>query len=121
MILLFLASLIASILLVWFNSDTIVDWGKLIGMSKFLKIDEFYKMRAEYVPMVLNYPTFLKNKYDNFFTKLLACRLCITVWISLVLSWATALVFFNPFMLLIMPILIITSLFLYGLITLLIK
>lgn len=121
MITLFLSSIIALILLVWFNSDAIVDWGKLFGLSNFLKIDEFYKMRATYVPAQFSYPVFLKNKYDNFFTKLIACKLCLSIWISFVFSWVVALLFLSPIMVLLMPITTILSLILYGIVNLLIR
>lgn len=118
--LLLLSNFITIILLIWLKSDAIVEWGSLIGLSKFLMADEFYKMRIDQLPLEINYPTFLKIKYYNFITKMLSCPLCLSVWLSILLCFPIA-VFLNPIIILFIPTICILSLITYGIVTSLIK
>jgi len=119
MIVIVLASIITLILLVWFKSDAVIEWGSLLGMSKFLMIDEFYKMKMEESYIGINYPTFLKIKYHNFIVNMLACPLCLAVWLSLFLC--SGLFIVNPLIMALMPVICILSLILYGVVTSLLK
>lgn len=83
--LLFCASFNFMVLLVWQHSTAIVEYGRLLGLKKLLKDDEFQAARKE-ANFRLNYPNFLLSKYPNFFTKLLQCPVCTTVWLA-GLSW----------------------------------
>lgn len=103
-----LSSLIATIFLIWFNSDFIIEYGTVFGLSKFFKIQE-YKEKQREIPIPLAYPLFLKMKYDNFFIKLITCPICLSVWLSAILgayflSWSF------------IPVICILSLIIYGLI-----
>jgi len=119
MIIIVLANLIALILLVWFKSDAIVEWGSLLGFSKFLMLDEFHKMKMEEAYLFINYPTFLKIKYNNFIVNLLACPLCMSVWLSL--FFCSGLFIVSSIMMAFMPTVCIFSLILYGIVTSLLK
>ena len=44
---LLLSNLITLILLIWFKSDEIVDWGSLLGTFQILKLEEFYHERLQ--------------------------------------------------------------------------
>lgn len=114
-----IATFIALFLLVWFKSDALVDWGSLFGLEEFLLVNEYNKMKIDQAPLSINYPTFLKIKYNNFVTKLLACPLCLTVWLS---SFSAFLLFiFMPIIIILIPSIVITSLVLYGIVTSLLK
>ncbi len=119
MIILILSSLIALTLLVWFKSDAVVEWGYLLGLSKFLMVDEFYKMKMEEAYLFINYPTFLKIKYHNFIVNMLACPLCMSVWLSLFLC--SGLFILSPILMALMPAICIFSLILYGIVTSLLR
>lgn len=119
MIIIALANLIALILLVWFKSDAIIEWSSLLGMSKFFMVDEFYKMKMEEVNIGINYPTFLKIKYHNFIVNMLACPLCMSVWLSL--FFCSGLFIFVPIILVLMPTVCILSLISYGIVISILK
>lgn len=110
----YLVFLIAIVLLVWLKTDALIEWGCKFGLSKILKEDEFYKFKLEQllgpVPSYnISYPTFLKTKYNSFFTRLVSCPMCLSFWLSvigcIVISDLIAI-----------PIVYILSLVLYGII-----
>lgn len=105
--------LIVSVLLVWFNSDALIEWGHLFGLDFLLKTKEFHDYKLEMLPSNINYPTFLKIKYNTFITKLLACPICLTFWISFALCIFSSL--------LLLPFIYIGSLSIYGVIINLLK
>jgi hypothetical protein len=119
MIILVLTTLITLILLVWFKSDAIVEWGSLLGLSEFLMIDEFHKMKLEEAYLFINYPIFLKIKYHNFIVNMLACPLCLSVWLSL--FFCSGLFILSPILMAFMPVICIFSLILYGIATSLLR
>lgn len=84
-ILLTLASIIAIILLVWFKSNAFIDYGQLLGLKHFLKIKEYEIAKLEH-NLNLPYPTFLKIKFPNFIFKIIGCRLCLSIWLSIIPS-----------------------------------
>ena len=119
-----LANLITLIMLIWLKSDAIVAWGSFIGLSKLLSIQEFYDRRLETVikGWSINYPEFLEEKYDyNFITKMLACPLCLSVWLSILSCIIISIISLSWFIFLFLPTICILSLITYGVITLLIK
>jgi hypothetical protein len=106
-IILLLSSLIATILLVWFKSNAFVEYGKLLGLGRWLKLKEYEEKRLS-ESFELSYPLFLRMTYDNFIFKLITCPLCISLWLSSVLC-----LFVNIYLI---PIVYILSLFIYGVI-----
>ena len=109
------------IMLIWLKSEAIIEWGSLFGLSKILKIDEFYKMKFDELPLEITYPTFLKIKYNNFITKLLACPLCLSVWLSIIFCLIISILTSHLLFLIFIPTTCIFSLIVYGIITKLIK
>ena len=114
-----LSSFISLILLVWFNSDAIIEWGGLLGLSKFLMVDEFYSMRTSEETIGINYPTFLKIKYNNIIFSMLACPLCLSIWLSILICCSASTLISMLFVL--SPIVCMFSLIEYGIITTLLK
>lgn len=109
MIIIILSSLITTILLMWMNSDVIVEWGGIFGLSKLLKLDEFNHSRLESAikGCPYNYPTFLKEKYNyNFITKLLGCPLCLGLWLTVLISIPISIIF--------IPVIYVISMLMYG-------
>lgn len=103
-----LSSFIATLFLVWFNSDFIVEYGKLFGLRKLLRLRE-YKEKQRETPVPLAYPLFLKMTYDNFFIKLISCPVCLSVWLSIVFGLIFHIWTF-------IPVICVMSLTLYGII-----
>ena len=120
--LVYIISLITLILLIWLKSDALIEWGSLFGLSKFLMVEDYYNKRLEMIinGSHINYPEFLKEKYNyNFITELLACPLCLSVWLSIFMC-----VFFSIISstsLLAIPLVCVSSLIIYGIITKLIN
>ena len=110
---------ITLIMLIWLKSDAIVEWGSLVGLSKFLKLEEFNteKLESPIKGNSLTYPSFLKNKYHyNFITKLLGCPLCLSVWLSILACIFISIMSANWLNLLLIPTVCILSLITYGLV-----
>lgn len=112
---------IAASLLVWFNSDALIDWGNLFGLYDILLIKEFYDFRMQMLPLSVNYPTFLKNKYNNFLTKLLACPVCLSAWIAIWVCVCFSVLLLSPTFIFMTPIVYVGSLITYGILTNLLK
>jgi|SRR5579862_6833376 len=119
MIIEILVTFIALTLLIWFKSDAFIEWGSLFGLENFLKVSEYKAMKLNQLPLDINYPTFLKIKYDNFIVNMLACPLCLSVWLSFIGS--CMLFIFMPIIILLIPLISILSLVIYGIVTLLLK
>ena len=96
----------ATILLLWFKTDVVTTYGKLLALFNYAHIKEFEDKKSQ-EPYTLYYPTFLNLKYFNFFTKLISCPLCLGFWISFV----CCLIISNIYM---FPIIYISSLIVYG-------
>tara|TARA_Y100001938_G_C7884688_1_gene326768 strand:- start:171 stop:521 length:351 start_codon:yes stop_codon:yes gene_type:complete len=80
--LIFLISLVVTVLLVWFNSEAFVEYAKLIGGAKFFKVTE-YEKQQEKTP-TLDYLSYLLENKNSFFIRLITCPLCLGFWLSAV-------------------------------------
>jgi hypothetical protein len=112
-----IVTFIVLIMLVWFKSEAIIDWGNLFGLYDFLKIGAFYDMKRELAPADISYPLFLRHRYNNFITRMLACPICSCIWLSFYFTFMWALLTLNPSYLLFVPGISILSMITYGLTT----
>lgn len=122
--LLLLVNTIVVIMLVWLNSDALVHWGELFGLSKFLKVDEFHHARLEAAIQGrgLSYPNFLKERYNyNFITTMLSCPLCLGIWFSSISGIGISIFLSNPLVLLLIPTITVAVVLIYGTITKVLK
>ena len=103
-------------MLVWFKSDAIIEWGSLLRLSKFVKIKEFQEDKKNWLPLDLNYPTFLRNRYDNFITKMLSCPLCLSIWQSNSFCLVISLFFWDPYFVIMTPVVCVMALIIYGIV-----
>lgn len=81
--LLALTCLIVFNLVIWFKTDAVIEYGSLIGLSRHLKVKEFQNKKLT-EPYLLTYPQFLRITYNNFFTRLISCPICCSVWMAIV-------------------------------------
>ena len=82
-----LGALVALILVVWFNTSAVPEYIQLFKREY---------LAAKSLDQELHYGLFLYRKYPNFFTKIGACYVCSSVWISVFLSyWCDALGYFG--------------------------
>lgn len=65
------------ILIIWFETNALVEYLKLWGFKKYFKIEGFESSA------LLSYPTYLIINYPNFFTKLLNCPICVGFWLNI--------------------------------------
>src|SRR5690349_7357699 len=121
MILFILSTWVSLILLIWFMSDAIIDWGTVFGLGNFLKVKEYKGLKLAQLPLDINYPSFLNMKYNNFLTKLLSCPLCLSIWLTPGFYVFTAIILLNPLLIVYIPASVIISLLFYGLTVKLIK
>jgi len=78
-----LTAIITIILIIFFNSDALVEYGRLIKhISKLLLIDKFDKAYAN--DFDLTYVFYLRRYHNCFFIRLITCPICVSFWLSLV-------------------------------------
>lgn len=68
---------------IWFNTDAFIWWSKLFKLEKLLRIGDWDQYRMEVNPKI-KYYEFIFQKYPNFLTKLISCRPCLNLWITLI-------------------------------------
>ena len=75
--LLFLVPIITYILL---DTNAVVEYSKLFKL-KFFHYQEYFAQNKSFP---LNYQEFLLLKYDNFWTELFSCSICLSVWLNII-------------------------------------
>jgi hypothetical protein len=68
-----------------YKTDFIAEYGKLIGLSKPLRLSEYFCHKILSGGKA-SYFDFLKSKYDNFIARLLSCPFCLGFWLCLIAS-----------------------------------
>lgn len=74
---------IVSWLIVWFDTDAFVEYVKLLRIGKYFDIEEYEKRNSLAGGVITEYYEFLDLKYSNFLTKLLACPICTSFWLTI--------------------------------------
>jgi len=62
-------------------TDVIAEYGKKLGFSRFLRLEEYRKWKLD--NMDSYYPYFLRSTYNSFWIRLIGCPFCLIAWISL--------------------------------------
>jgi hypothetical protein len=123
-------SIIALILLLWFKTEVWLEYTRLLGLN-FLSFYRDYDLKKQ-SDVTLTYPIYLRRYHNCFFVRLITCPICLAVWLCLfyvigkafifvVLTAAMHIGFFVVIMtafgiLLELPVLILVSLAVYGVI-----
>ena len=94
-----ISSMITLILLVWFKTNAFVEYARLFHISRFLKVEDYINSGSED-----SFPDFLVEFYNCFFTRLISCPICLSVWLGIIGSVITTTSF---------PITIVLGLFFY--------
>ena len=76
---LFVSSVQALALMVWFKTSAFVEYARLFGFGRFLK--EF----EEEENMGISFPDYLAAQHNNFLTRLISCAVCLGAWLSIAL------------------------------------
>ena len=80
---LLISSTIAYLLVIWYNTDAVVEYIKLLGLSRLFKIDDYEQLTLGQGED-FTYPEYLVFRYDCFFTRLLSCPICLGFWLSFI-------------------------------------
>lgn len=81
----FFSAVVSVILLVWFRSDALAEYLEVLGLDIAFGVREYRKASSE-VSYHMRYTDFLLLKYNSFFIRLITCPLCLSVWISVIIS-----------------------------------
>jgi hypothetical protein len=73
-------SFIIMLLLIWFRTNAFREYMSLLNIKKITKIINFEEYKK--TNPSIDYLSFIKIKYPNFFTQLITCPYCIGFWIS---------------------------------------
>ena len=79
--------LAALILLIWFETDALLEYVKIFRLNKLFKINEYEKCLNENLEDDVSYPDFLASEYNNFFTRLISCPICLGFWVTLCVAF----------------------------------
>ena len=78
----FLTSLI---LLIWLRTDAFNEYMTLFGMGCFFYLLEYNELGEG--GFTLTYPEFLEERAPSFFTRLINCPICLSVWLGFFFSF----------------------------------
>ena len=71
---------VALCLIIWCRTEAFVEYCNLFGVNEPFRIKEYTQVKGD--DPSINYPGFLLGFYNNFFTRLLACPICMAVWLG---------------------------------------
>ena len=97
-LLLIFSCFITTVFLIWFKSSAVVEYGKLLGLKKILRIEEYERYVCDNLEG--DYVTFLACKHNGFLMRLITCPLCLGVWYCFFASLPMGIVHFCPLYLL---------------------
>jgi len=100
------------ILYIWLETDAFAEYMAAIDFTFSLLTKERNEMILKYresqkFSPSLSYPEFLLSENDNFFTRLLSCPVCLSVWVTLIVMCV------GSYDLILFPASLIASLFVY--------
>jgi hypothetical protein len=78
--LIYIIFLFVMLLILWFNTEVFVEYSKALKLNWF-KTQEY--LIAKETDFTLTYHSFLIQKYNGFFVKLITCPYCINFWMIL--------------------------------------
>lgn len=79
---------------VWFDTDAFVEYSKLFRLKKRFKIDSWEEYRE--VNPRIGYLEYIRIKHSNFLIRMITCRHCLLVWISVALSSISGMALWFP-------------------------
>jgi hypothetical protein len=77
---------IALFLTIWLKTNAFVEYMQLFKLDKFFHVKDYMDMQSNQ-----SYPEFLVEYYNSFFTRLISCPICLSVWLGLIISLCTSL------------------------------
>ena len=80
--LLWIVSIVVSVLVLWFNTHFFIEYTGLLRLHSRLKITD-WKKAVETDLATPPYIMWLNMKYNNFWTRLIVCPFCVGFWLVL--------------------------------------
>lgn len=114
-----ISPIIAAILLFWYETDFVLEYGKLFRLNKFLGIDKYYEKKNFNLEMT--YFLFVITTYKGFFIRLISCEICLSTWLSIIITGIFSLVSKDYSLLFMIPLNIILGLTYYFILKILKK
>ena len=68
------------VLIIWFNTEAFVEYSHLLKI-KWFKVKDY--LIAKETDFTLTYHSYLLQKHNNFFTRLITCPFCLNFWLIL--------------------------------------
>lgn len=84
-------SLITLILLIWFRTDAYLEYCRVFNLDIISHHKDFDIKYKEDVS--LTYLHYLRMYHNSFFTRLITCPICLSVWLGLLLGLITPIIF----------------------------
>lgn len=69
------------VLIIWFNTEAFVEYSHLLKL-KWFKINAY--LTAKDSDFTLTYHSYLLQKHNSFFTRLITCPFCLNFWLILI-------------------------------------
>lgn len=66
------------LLIIWFNTNAILEYVKIFKLSKLFRLDDFENKQSE--DFELDYHRYLLKFHNCFFVRLITCPICLTMW-----------------------------------------
>ena len=80
----YLSCVVSTVMVVWFLTDAVYEYAKMLGFNSFFHVEGFEKQRE--INFDMNYPEYLSFIKPSFFYRLLSCPFCLAFWLVLPLS-----------------------------------
>ena len=80
----YLSCAVSTVMVVWFLTDAVYEYAKMLGFNSFFHVEGFEKQRE--INFDMNYPEYLSLINPSFFYRLLSCPFCLAFWLVLPLS-----------------------------------
>ena len=79
---------IALVLYIWLETDAFVEYVKMLRLDRnmlfmFLRVNEYEEYISKNLEEDMTYPDFLSYECGSFFTTLISCPICVSVWLSI--------------------------------------
>lgn len=113
------ACFVTLVMLIWFKSDAIIEYARILQLKWLCR--DFEHTRISVAPEPLNFPQYLRKKYDCWLTRMMVCPLCLCICFTTTIISGITILLLNPSFLITIPVICVISLILYGVITKLIN
>lgn len=72
---------VSFLLLVWFKTNAFCEYLDYFNLGFYFYTSD-YKKKSESNEVLLSYPVYLSIYHCSFFTRLLSCPICVSVWLN---------------------------------------